>query len=96
MLNPNLRFMQPPLLPQDEFEPDEHGNINWSLAWNKELESLRRVTEEQEKNGVDQEWFKMMLFKLRSGMMMPNEAIMGVPPPPPHAMPPNPGEVPQE
>ena len=93
-----MRFM-PPLFAPDEFETDEHGNVNWMLAWRKELTSLQQVTDEQEKAGADQEWFRMMLTRLRSGMIMhssdPGVVPMGNPPPP-HGMPPNPGDVPQE
>lgn len=99
MMSPSMRFMQP-LFSPDELDSDEHGNVNWNLAWRKELNSLQQLTEEQEKAGTDQEWYRMMLFRLRSGMMMhPGEPVVHVGngvPPPPHGMPPNPGEVPQE
>ncbi|CDO71316.1 hypothetical protein BN946_scf184908.g73 [Trametes cinnabarina] len=60
----------------------------------------------QEKQGADQEWYRIMLFRVRSAMMappmnpgepVPNMGTAPPPPPPPHSMPgqpPNPGEVP--
>ncbi|KAH9938250.1 uncharacterized protein B0H18DRAFT_966245, partial [Fomitopsis serialis] len=32
---------------------------------------LQRLTEDQQKAGADQEWYRMMLFRVRSGMMAP-------------------------
>ncbi|THH27287.1 hypothetical protein EUX98_g6901 [Antrodiella citrinella] len=87
--------MMNPLMNMGEIETDEHGNPNWNLAWRKELGALQRVTEDQEKAGADQEYFRLMLMRLRSAMMMPQEAVVhGVPPP--HGMPQDPGDVPQD
>ncbi|KAH8105942.1 hypothetical protein BXZ70DRAFT_404545 [Cristinia sonorae] len=98
MMPPGMRFVQPALFSPDELEHDEHGEVNWNLAWRKELDNLQQLTEEQEKAGADQEWYKMMLFRLRSGLIMhPGDPVVhGVPPPPLHGLPPNPGEVPQD
>ena len=60
-----------PISPDEGFQTDEHGNIDWRLAWHKELGHLRQVTEEQEKAGVDQEWYRMMLFRVRTALMPP-------------------------
>ncbi|GBE79640.1 hypothetical protein BKA93DRAFT_723168 [Sparassis latifolia] len=103
LMPPGMRY-PPPLFPPDEqFELDEHGNVNWHAAWLKELSQLQQLTEEQEKAGADQEWFRMMLFRVRSAMLAPplnpGEPAVHVPAVPPHGMPPpppNPGEIPQE
>jgi forkhead box protein J2/3 len=47
-------FLVPP--PLEEFELDRHGNIDWHLAWVKELAALQQLTSDEEKAGVDQEW----------------------------------------
>lgn len=104
MMPPGGMRYPPPLFPPDEqFEVDEHGNVNWHAAWLKELNQLQQVTEEQQKAGADQEWYRMMLFRVRSSMlappMTPGEPVVHVQGAPPHGMPgqpPNPGEVPQE
>ncbi len=65
-----MRFPMPmPISPDEGLEMDEHGNINWHHAWLKEIGHLQQVTQEQEKAGADQEWFRMMLFKVRSALM---------------------------
>ncbi|EMD40813.1 hypothetical protein CERSUDRAFT_111398 [Gelatoporia subvermispora B] len=92
----------PPIFPDEQFEVDSHGNVNWQAAWLKELSHLQQLTEEQQKAGTDQEWYKMMLFRVRGGVMMPPPPMNGEPVvhmgggPPPHGMPgqpPNPAEV---
>ncbi|TCD70836.1 hypothetical protein EIP91_001526 [Steccherinum ochraceum] len=65
MMAPGMRFVQPPFFSAEELEADEHGNVDWNLAWRKELNSLQQLTEEQEKAGADPEWYRMMLFRLR-------------------------------
>ncbi|KAI0832317.1 hypothetical protein BC628DRAFT_1440016 [Trametes gibbosa] len=96
----------PPLFrPDEQFELDEHGHVIWHAQWRKELLQLTQLTEEQEKQGADQEWYRIMLFRVRSAMMAPpmnpGEPVPNMaappPPPPPHTIagqPPNPGEVP--
>lgn len=94
----------PMLSPEEGIEVDEHGNVNWRMAWLKEIGHLQQITAEQEKAGVDPEWYRMMLFRVRGALMPPPmnpEAVMhGIPPPPhPHAMQPpqpNPGDVQQQ
>ncbi|KAI0353556.1 hypothetical protein OH77DRAFT_1458146 [Trametes cingulata] len=103
--DPAFPPVMPPLFRPDEtFELDEHGQVNWHSHWRKELQQLQQLTEEQEKQGADQEWYRIMLFRVRSAMMAPpmnpGEPVPNMaapPPPPPHAIPgqpPNPGEVP--
>ena len=93
-----------PLLfrPDEQFELDEHGQVNWHAQWRKELAQLQQATEEQEKSGADPDWFRIMLVRLRSAMLAPSlgpagEPLPMPPPPPPHGLagqPPNPGDVP--
>ncbi|GLB33528.1 putative FORKHEAD [Lyophyllum shimeji] len=106
--DPNFQMMggmrfPPPVPPmpinlEEGLELDEHGNVNWRLAWLKEIGHLQQVTAEQEKAGVDPEWYRMMLFRVRSALMPPPmnpEALMhGIPP---HMPPqPNPADVQQQ
>jgi len=85
-------FPPPPMLHPapfpENFEVDEHGNIDWQACWKKELSQLLQVTEEQEKAGADQEWFKLMLWRLKTAFMpapmQPGDQVMHGPPPPMH------------
>jgi forkhead box protein J2/3 len=91
-----MRFPPPipgpiPISPDENFELDEHGDVNWKLAWLKELGHLQQITAEQGKAGVDPEWYRMMLFRVRSALMPPPppppmnpDAVMHGMPPPPH------------
>ncbi|KAG5654070.1 hypothetical protein H0H81_007796 [Sphagnurus paluster] len=98
-----MRFPPPvppmPINLEEGLELDEHGNVNWRLAWLKEIGHLQQVTAEQEKAGVDPEWYRMMLFRVRGALMPPPmnpEALMhGLPP---HMAPPqpNPADVQQQ
>ncbi|KAF5387913.1 hypothetical protein D9615_000143 [Tricholomella constricta] len=98
-----MRFPPPvppmPINMEEGLELDEHGNVNWRLAWLKEIGHLQQVTAEQEKAGVDPEWYRMMLFRVRGALMPPPmnpEALMhGIPP---HMAPPqpNPADVGQQ
>lgn len=72
----NMRFppvpgMPMPMSPDEGFELDEHGQVNWRNAWLKEIGHLQQVTAEQEKAGADQEWYRMMLFRVRAALMPP-------------------------
>ncbi|KAI0268363.1 hypothetical protein BC834DRAFT_1021574 [Gloeopeniophorella convolvens] len=84
---PGMRFPVPPIpqVPMEEFELDEHGNVNWHAAWEKELSALQQLTDDQEKAGVEQEWYRQMLFRVRAALMMafPPDHMGGGPPPPP-------------
>lgn len=105
-----MRFPPPipgpiPIVPDENFELDEHGNVNWRLAWHKEIGHLQQITAEQEKAGVDQEWYRMMLIRVRSALMPPPpppmnpEAVMHGMPPPPHMQGPpqgNPADIQQQ
>jgi len=89
MMNAGMRFPPAPMinLPEETFEMDEHGNVNWRAQWLKELGHLQQVTEQQEKAGVEQEWYRMMLVRVRGALMapvVPGETVL------PHGMPPQP------
>lgn len=89
----DMRFPMPPgpmpISPEENIELDENGQVNWRVAWLKEIGHLQQVTAEQEKAGVDPEWYRMMLFRVRGALMPMNpDAVMHVPPymaPPPGA-----------
>lgn len=89
-----MRFPPPvpamPIAIDEGVEVDEHGNINWRVAWLKEIGHLQQVTAEQEKAGVDPEWYRMMLFRVRGALMPPPMTADGVIHMPPHMAPPHP------
>ena len=87
---PPLQPIGMPIGAEEGIEVDEHGNVNWRLTWLKELSHLQQVTAEQEKAQVDQEWYRMMLFRLRGALMAPINPADAVGHPPPHGMPPPP------
>ncbi|EIN10284.1 hypothetical protein PUNSTDRAFT_30451, partial [Punctularia strigosozonata HHB-11173 SS5] len=73
MVPQGMRFppQMPIALPDESLEVDEHGNVNWQLAWRKELTTLMRVTEQQEGSGAEQDWYRMMLMRVRGALMAP-------------------------
>jgi forkhead box protein J2/3 len=79
----------------EEFEMDEHGNVDWHLAWVKELAALQQLTNDQEKGGVEQEWYRQMLFRVRAALMMtlPPDHLGAAPPPPPMEQPTDGSEI---
>jgi len=103
---PGMRYPPPipghmppvPISPDEGLELDEHGNVNWRLAWLKEIGHLQQITAEQEKANIDPEWYRMMLFRVRSALMPPpmNPEMMHAMAPP-HMQPPqpNPGDMQQ-
>ena len=80
MMPPGMRFPPPipgpippvPISPDEGLEVDEHGNVNWRMAWLKEIGHLQQITAEQEKAGVDPEWYRMMLLRVRGALMPPH------------------------
>jgi len=50
-------------------EYDEHGNINWRSAWLNELTKLQHITAEQDKLHAEPEWYREMLFRVRTAML---------------------------
>lgn len=89
---PGIPGILPPFNADEAFDMDEHGNFDWKSMWKKELSQLIQVTEEQEKTGVDQEWFRIMLWKLRAAFFTPPPPPAGHPGHPPH--PGHPGHLP--
>lgn len=74
---PGMRYM-PPMFPGEEnIEHDEQGNVDWHAEWRKELDTLNRVTDDQEKAGADQEWYRTMLIRVRTALM-PTENVVQV------------------
>jgi forkhead box protein J2/3 len=49
------------------------NDVDWRNLFVQELERLKSMTKEQDKNGAPQEWYRMMLMRLKMGMY-------GVPP----------------
>jgi hypothetical protein len=86
-----------PLSPDESQEV--HGNVDWRLAWVKEIGHLQQITDEQEKAGADPEWYRMMLFRVRNALMPPpmNPEVMHAMAAP-HMQPPQPngGEIQQQ
>ena len=75
------------LNPDERMELDPSGNVNWRRQWIKELEHLRELTENREKEGVNDEWYKMMFVRVRTALFIdPGDGSMGV-----HQMLPAPG-----
>jgi forkhead box protein J2/3 len=75
---------------EERLPMDEHGNIDWHMTWIKELRDLQEHTAQQEKANQNQDWYRMMFFRLRSGLMSPFDPSMmvqGAPPPHPMAHP---------
>ncbi|KAE9406011.1 hypothetical protein BT96DRAFT_811582 [Gymnopus androsaceus JB14] len=72
-----------PVSPDEAFDVDEHGNVDWRLAWLKEIGHLQQVTAEQEKAGANPEWYRMMLVRVRTALMSPmmNPEAMHMAPP---------------
>ncbi|KAF5393768.1 hypothetical protein D9757_000263 [Collybiopsis confluens] len=60
-----------PMSPDETFDLDENGNVDWRLAWLKEIGHLQQVTAEQEKAGADPDWYRMMLIRVRTALMTP-------------------------
>ncbi|KZW00242.1 hypothetical protein EXIGLDRAFT_797815 [Exidia glandulosa HHB12029] len=49
-------------------EMDENGEYIWRNIWYNELIRLRIWTAEQEKHGVDQDWYRIILFRVRTAL----------------------------
>lgn len=77
------------IAPEEGLDVDEHGNLDWRLAWLKELGHLQSLTAEQEKAGAGEDWYRMMIFRVRTAMMAPLDPsamlIAAHPGPPPDA-----------
>lgn len=93
-----MRYPPMPIISPDEHLPtDEHGNVDWRLTWHKELSDLQQHTAEQDKNNAAQEWYRVMFFRLRSGLMATYDPTGPFPAPgAPHGLPHEPQEVPQD
>jgi len=90
----------PAFIPQPNApEVDEHGNVNWRTAWLNELAKLQHITAEQDKLQAEPEWYREMLFRVRTAMMATIDAngVLQVASAPhvPAVPVPNPDEAPQ-
>jgi forkhead box protein J2/3 len=91
----------PPLFPgepQPETDPAS-GQPNWRSLWLKELGHLQQLTQEQEKAGVEQEWYRIMIWRVRAALLPPinpDGSVMGlmIPPLPSHPSEAGPEEAP--
>ena len=43
--------------------------MNWRTAWLNELAKLHHITAEQDKLQAEPEWYREMLFRVRTAMM---------------------------
>jgi forkhead box protein J2/3 len=57
--------------PDERLEVDESGSVSWRLQWIKELGHLQNLTQQQEKDGAAEEWYRMMFFRLRGALLAP-------------------------
>ncbi|KAF8489128.1 hypothetical protein JB92DRAFT_3014366 [Gautieria morchelliformis] len=78
--DPSLGYVENQLRP----ELDEHGNPDWRSIWHNELTKLKAFTVEQDKAGADPEWYRMMVARVRGGLVAIGPDGMPVPPSPPH------------
>ena len=67
-----VSFIDPMLRPLPEM--DEQGNVIWRSAWKNELMKLQTLTAEQDKLMAEPEWYREMLFRVRTAMMAPIDA----------------------
>jgi len=45
------------------------ANVDWQSMYSGELERLRNMTKEQDKEDAPQDWYRMMTIRLRMGMV---------------------------
>jgi forkhead box protein J2/3 len=82
---PGLRF---PPVPIDDLEVDESGNILWRLSFMKELAHLQQISSDKD---MGEDWYRMMLLRMRGAVMAPPPAYHdGMHPPPGMPPPPHP------
>jgi len=83
---PGYEAGQYPIMPpgsglesEEEFAPeiDANGQPHWRNMWVNELRRLRAWTAEQEKAGVDPEWYRIMLTRVRGALqqMIPDPSV---------------------
>lgn len=65
-----IPFSDPTLGPSPDHVPE---NLDWRAMYLGEVERLKSITKEQDKQAAPQDWYRMMIVRLRIGMM-------GVPP----------------
>lgn len=70
--------------------------MNWRTAWLNELAKLQHITAEQDKLQAEPEWYREMLFRVRTAMMATidaNGVLQVAPTQVPPVPPPNAEEV---
>jgi len=75
--NPNVRYTEE----EEELVPeiDEHGQPNWRNVWLNELTKLRLATAEQDRTSADEDWYRMMVERVRGAFGVPMPEFIPVP-----------------
>jgi hypothetical protein len=77
-----LMRYQIPMAPEEQLPLDASGQIDWRMAWHNELASLQRMTVDNDKASVGEDWYRNMFFRLRAGIFSPfNPADLFAAPP---------------
>jgi forkhead box protein J2/3 len=71
LVSPSLQYPEGAEEGDLEQETDEHGNPHWRAIWLNELARLQQVTSAQDSAGADQEWYKMMVLRVRAAFFAP-------------------------
>ncbi|KAF8592612.1 hypothetical protein K439DRAFT_1625953 [Ramaria rubella] len=79
--DPNLGYVEDHQLRP---EIDEQGNPNWRNIWHNELAKLKAFTLEQDKAGAVPDWYRMMVARVRGGLVPIGPDGIPVPPGHPH------------
>lgn len=66
-----MRYAPPPPPPLFHADVDANGAPDWGALWRKELAALLQLTEQQDAAGAEQEWYRVMWFRVRGAMMAP-------------------------
>ena len=59
-------------------EMDAEGNPNWRNMWLNELAKLQHVTAAQEKNGQNEDWYRIMVTRVRGAFIPADPQQMGM------------------
>ncbi|PVF99737.1 hypothetical protein CPB86DRAFT_273735 [Serendipita vermifera] len=64
-----MPFSDPNLATASEHHPPGHDSVDWRGMYLAELDRLKNMTKEQDKDEAPQEWYRMMTMRLRMGML---------------------------
>ncbi|KAF7313578.1 Fe-S cluster assembly protein DRE2 [Mycena chlorophos] len=67
----DVRFSTPLVVPVEDMIKGDNGETDWRAMWAREIGHLQQITAEQDKNGAKQEWYQMMLVRVRSALLLP-------------------------